>query len=45
LFCRVLRIKEGFGGSAVCATQIINDFYALDDGKYGKASSTTVKPR
>ena len=27
---------RGYGGSLVCATQDLNDFFALDDGKYGK---------
>lgn len=42
----IFKIIRGYGGSAVCATQDINDFLALDDGKYGKgiinASKTKV---
>ena len=26
----------GLGGSAICATQDLNDFFSLDDGNYGK---------
>ncbi len=32
----IFKIIRGYGGSAICATQDINDFFALDDGKYGK---------
>ena len=36
-FClEIAKIIRGYGGSAVFATQDINDFFALDDGKYGK---------
>ena len=27
---------RGFGGSLISATQDLNDFFSLDDGKYGK---------
>lgn len=33
---RVAKIIRGYGGAAIFATQDINDFFALDDGKYGK---------
>ena len=32
----IFKIIRGYGGSAICATQDINDFFALEDGKYGK---------
>lgn len=33
---RTAKIARGYGASPVFATQDINDFFALDDGKYGK---------
>jgi hypothetical protein len=41
----VFKIIRGFGGSAVCATQDINDFFALDDGKYGKGIINNCKTK
>jgi len=42
----MFKIIRGYGGQAVCATQDINDFFALDNGKYGKgilnASSSKI---
>lgn len=32
----IFKIMRGYGGSAVCATQDLNDFFALENGKYGK---------
>ena len=32
----IFKIIRGYGGSAICATQDLNDFFSLDDGKYGK---------
>lgn len=32
----IFKIMRGYGGSAVCATQDLNDFFALEGGKYGK---------
>lgn len=32
----IFKTIRGYGGSAICATQDLNDFFALDDGKYGK---------
>ena len=32
----IFKIIRGYGGSAICATQNIDDFFALDGGKYGK---------
>jgi len=33
----IFKVIRGYGGSAVCATQDLNDFFALENGKYGKA--------
>lgn len=33
----IFKIIRGYGGSAICATQDLNDFFALESGKYGKA--------
>jgi hypothetical protein len=33
----IFKVIRGYGGSAIAATQDISDFFALDDGKYGKA--------
>ena len=32
-------------GSAICATQDLNDFFALEDGKYGKGIINNVKTK
>ena len=32
----IFKIMRGYGGSAICATQDLNDFFALENGKYGK---------
>ena len=39
----IFKIIRGYGGSAVCATQDLNDFFALDDGKYGKGIINNCK--
>ena len=31
----IFKVIRGYGGSAVAATQDLNDFFALEDGKYG----------
>ena len=36
---------RGYGGSLVCATQDLNDFFALDDGKYGKGIINNSKTK
>lgn len=41
----IAKIIRGYGGSAVFATQDLNDFFALDDGNTAKASSTTARPK
>ena len=33
----IFKVIRGYGGSAIAATQDCTDFFALDDGKYGKA--------
>ena len=33
----IFKVIRGYGGSAIAATQDISYFFALDDGKYGKA--------
>ena len=32
----LFKIIRGYGGAAIAATQDINDFFALEDGKFGK---------
>lgn len=32
----IFKLIRGYGGSAIAATQDIEDFFSLDDGKYGK---------
>ena len=41
----IFKIIRGYGGSAVCATQDLNDFFALDDGKYGKGIINVCKTK
>jgi len=37
-FClEVFKVIRGFGGGAVAASQDLGDFFALEDGKYGRA--------
>lgn len=36
---------RGYGGSLVCATQDLNDFFALDDGKFGKGIINNSKTK
>ena len=45
-FClEIFKIIRGYGGSAVCATQDLNDFFALEDGKYGKGIINNSKTK
>lgn len=45
-FClEVAKIIRGYGGSAVFGTQDLNDFFALDDGKYGKGIINNAKTK
>lgn len=41
----IFKIIRGYGGSAVCATQDLNDFLALDDGKYGRGIINASKTK
>ena len=41
----VFKTVRGYGGSAVCATQDLNDFFALEDGKYGKGIINACKTK
>jgi hypothetical protein len=41
----VFKIIRGYGGAAIAATQDINDFFALDDGKYGKGIINNAKTK
>jgi type IV secretory pathway VirB4 component len=41
----IFKIIRGYGGSAICATQDLNDFFALDDGKYGKGIINNAKTK
>lgn len=41
----IFKIIRGYGGSAICATQDINDFFALDGGKFGKGIISNSKTK
>lgn len=41
----IFKIIRGYGGSAICATQDLNDFFALDNGKYGKGIINNSKTK
>ena len=41
----IFKIIRGYGGSAICATQDMNDFLALEDGKYGKGIINVCKTK
>ena len=41
----VFKIIRGYGGSAVCATQDLSDFFSLDGGKYGKGIINNAKTK
>ena len=41
----IFKTIRGYGGSAICATQDLNDFFALDDGKYGKGIINVSKTK
>lgn len=41
----IFKIIRGYGGAAVCATQDLNDFFALDEGKYGKGIINNCKTK
>lgn len=39
----IFKVIRGYGGSAVAATQDLNDFFALDEGRYGKGIINNAK--
>ncbi|MDR1630772.1 MAG: ATP-binding protein [Oscillospiraceae bacterium] len=41
----IFKIIRGYGGSAICATQDLNDFFALEGGKYGKGILNNSKTK
>lgn len=41
----VFKIIRGYGGAAIAATQDLNDFFALEDGKYGKGIVNNSKTK
>ncbi len=41
----IFKVIRGYGGSAVCATQDLIDFFALKDGKYGKGILSNSKTK
>ena len=41
----IFKIIRGYGGAAIAATQDINDFFALDDGKYGRGIISNSKTK
>ena len=45
-FClEIFKIIRGYGGAAIAATQDLNDFFALDGGKYGKGIINNAKTK
>jgi len=45
LVLEVFKTARAFGISAVCASQDLNDFFALEDGKYGKGIINNSKTK
>lgn len=41
----IFKIVRGYGGSAICASQDLNDFFALENGKYGKGIINNSKTK
>ena len=41
----IFKTIRGYGGSAICATQDLNDFFSLDDGKFGKGIINNAKTK
>ncbi|MCL2620175.1 MAG: ATP-binding protein [Defluviitaleaceae bacterium] len=41
----IFKIIRGYGGAAITATQDLNDFFALEDGKYGKGIVNNCKTK
>ncbi len=41
----IFKVIRGYGGSAICATQDLNDFFALEDGRFGKGIINACKTK
>ena len=41
----IFKTIRAYSGSGICATQDLNDFFALDDGKYGKGIINNCKTK
>ncbi len=41
----IFKVIRAYGGSAIAATQDLNDFFALEDGKYGKGIINNAKTK
>ena len=41
----IFKIIRGYGGAAIAATQDLNDFFSLEDGKYGKGIINNCKTK
>ena len=41
----IFKTVRGFGGSAVCASQDLNDFFNLDEGRFGKGIINNSKTK
>lgn len=41
----IFKVIRGYGGSAIAATQDINDFFALEDGRFGKGIINNAKTK
>ena len=41
----IFKIIRGYGGSAVCASQDLNDFFNLDEGRFGKGIINNSKTK
>lgn len=41
----IFKVIRGYGGSAICATQDLNDHFALENGKYGKGILNACKTK
>lgn len=41
----IFKVIRGYGGAAIAATQDLNDFFSLEDGKYGKAIIANAKTK
>ena len=41
----IFKTIRGFGGSAICASQDLNDFFNLDEGRFGKGIINNSKTK